>query len=37
MYTRPPYPARPGVAQIAWVVVSIAADVAHTVCRPSEE
>jgi hypothetical protein len=26
--------ARPGVAQMACVVVSIAADVAHTVCSP---
>ena len=31
------YAARPGVAQIAWVAVSIAAEVAQTVWSPSDE
>ena len=29
------YAARPGFSQMAWKAVSITAEVAHTVCRPS--
>jgi hypothetical protein len=34
---RASYAARPGVAQMAWVVDSIAAEVAQTVWSPSDE